>query len=735
MSEKKRRKLTPEDLYRFVTVSDPQISPDGDVVAFVRTHVDEESKEPRSSIWLVPTAGGSPVQFTRGSGKSDSQPRWSPDGQTLAFVSDRGGDRQIWLINRFGGEARQLTFMRHGASNPVWSPDGKRIAFVSAVGPEDKRELLTRPRTEADKKAEEKKAKDEARVFTRMGWRSDSMGILPNRWAQIWVVDVPEPDDPRPPKPIQVTWGDFNHGDPSWSPDGTRIAFSAKRSDDEHARFWDVHIAEVPGPDSAAARACCAPLAPGEKPPEGDAAKEIAEACKCAAEEAEKAFSCRTVTGSKGAFFAGRFSPDGKTLAVLGHLNEYENATQPKIWLFPADGEGEPHILDNWDLSFGDTVGADVRPGGGGVQFTWAPDGNFLYVPVTERGACAVYQFPVVGGKPQQIAGGKREIYGGTFDQNCELLAFVAGDMQNIGDIYVMDLREFEERRLTNVNEELFAELALPEVEEIQFKARDGWDLHGWIMKPVGFQAGKKYPLVLEIHGGPHTCYGYAFTQEFQLLAANGYGVLFINPRGSTSYGQEFVNAVRGDYGGKDYADLMDAVDYALTLGWVDEKRLAVTGGSYGGFMTNWIVTQTDRFAAAITHRSISNWVSFAGTPDFGPFFNIIQHLVEDPWSPEGVQELWKISPLAYVKNVKTPISIMHSEFDFRCPIEQAEQFYMAIKFYKQAPTELVRHPRSNHDLTRQGPPALRVDRFHKILKWFGQYCPPNDAADYAAVE
>jgi dipeptidyl aminopeptidase/acylaminoacyl peptidase len=186
------------------------------------------------------------------------------------------------------------------------------------------------------------------------------------------------------------------------------------------------------------------------------------------------------------------------------------------------------------------------------------------------------------------------------------------------------------------------------------------------------------------------------------------------------------VDAVRGDYGNRDYKDLMSAVDLALTWGWVDEKRLGVTGGSYGGYMTNWIVTQTDRFAAAITHRSICNWVSFAGTPDFGPFFDIGSHKVEDPWSPEGVEALWNISPLKYVKNVKTPLSIMHSEFDYRCPIEQGEQFYMAIKFYKQAPVELVRHPRSNHDLTRQGPPVLRVDRFNKMLKWFGKYAPVN---------
>ena len=732
MAEMKRRKLTPEDLYQFVTVSDPQISPDGEVVAFVRSHVEKESKEPVSSIWLVPTQGGRPVQFTRGP-KSDSSPRWSPDGRTLAFISERSGEPQIWLIDRYGGEARQLTAMRYGASHPVWSPDGKKIAFLSQVGPDDRRELLTRPKTEADKKEDEKRERDQARVFTRMEWRSNAAGILPERRSQIWVVDVPEPGAPMP-APVQVTWGFYDHSNPRWSPDGKLLAFTAWRSEDEHQHKQDVFIAEVPGPDSPAAKATPAPLPPGEKPPEGETATAQADSLAAAAQEAEAAFAPKCITGSQGMFAEAVFSPDGNTLAVIGHLNEFSTVTQYRIFLYPVAG-GEPKVLDNWDLAFYSTVNADVRPGGEGVEVTWAPDGNLVYVPVTERGACGVYAFPVAGGKPQLIAGGPREIYGGTFDRNCELLAFVAGTQTEIGDIFVMDCREFTETRLTDVNRELFAQLALPEIEELHFKARDGWDLHGWVMKPVGFVPGKKYPLVLEVHGGPATTWGYGFQQEFHILAAAGYGVLFINPRGSTSYGQKFVDAVRGDYGGHDYLDLMDAVDYALTLGWVDEKRLAVTGGSYGGFMTNWVVTQTDRFAAAITHRSISNWVSFSGTPDFGPFFNIWQHKVDDPWSPEGVEALWKISPLAYVRNVKTPLSIMHSEFDYRCPIEQAEQFYMAIKFYGQAPVEFVRHPRSNHDLTRQGPPVLRVDRFRKILNWFGKYCPVNDPADYAPVE
>jgi dipeptidyl aminopeptidase/acylaminoacyl peptidase len=718
-----RRKLIPEDLYKFTTLNDAQITPDGETIAFVQTKIDQESKEGRSTIWLVPAIGGQAVQFTR-SAKSDDTPRWSPDGRTLAFVSDRSGDRQIWLIDRFGGEARQLTTMRHGAGGPVWAPDSKRLAFTSSVGPADKRDRIARLKGDDDKKTEEKLAKDEARVFTVMAWRSNATGILPERKSQIWVIDLPKVDE-AVGAPTQVTWGDYNHATPQWSPDGQQLAFSAKRSDDESLHINDIFLTDLPTADSHAVRAALAPIGAGAEPPKEEEAKALAEACTLAAAAAEKAFTCRNLTDGTGFYSSPVFAPGGETIAILGHRNEFENATLPQIWLYPVAG-GEPRALDHWDLNLDETVGADLRPSTGGVDMTWAPDANVIYVPVSERGACSVYGFPVVGGRPVQVAGGRRDIASGSFDRNCETLAFIAGDLFNVSDLYVMDCREFAEERLTNINEQLVAEIEWPEVEELRFKARDGWDLHGWLMKPVGYVAGERYPLVLEIHGGPHTCYGHAFYTEFHVLAAAGYGVLFINPRGSTSYGQAFVDAVRGDYGGKDFTDLMDAVDHALTKGWADEKRLIITGGSYGGFMTNWAVTHTDRFAAAITHRSICNWVSFAGTPDFGPFFNIMQHKVDDPWSAEGTEALWQISPLKYVKNVKTPLSIMHSEFDYRCPIEQAEQFYMAIKFYGQAPTELIRHPRSNHDLTRQGPPVLRVDRFHKILKWFGRFVPVN---------
>jgi dipeptidyl aminopeptidase/acylaminoacyl peptidase len=682
-----KRRMTAADLYQLTNVSDPQVSPDGELIAYVQTVIDEQSKESSSTIWVARTAGGTPFPFT--GGKKDRAPRWSPDGNWLLFASGRDGDSQLYLMSRYGGEAQALTELKHGAGGAVWSPDSKRIAFNASVDTTVERPVLLKRPDEAAKKADEKKAKDEARVFTKMEWRADSAGILPDRQSQIWVVDLPQPGASDKPTPIQVTWGPFDHDGPTWSADGKFIAFAAKRDEDERDWYGDIWVTSVP------------------------------------TVEDEAGFQPTKLTNSDGSFYSAHFGPKGDTLAIIGNFNEYANATQDKVYLTSPAG-GPLRQLDTADLALGNTLGADVRNGATGSKVTWAPDGSAIYVPVSQRGACVIYKIATDGSAPQLFLGGEREIQGATWDDAHRKVAFIAGDMNNPGDLYLFDIAKGEEFRLTGVNENVLTGLDLPEIQELNFKARDGWDLHGWLMKPVGWKAGETYPLILDIHGGPHTCFGHAFFQEFQLFAAEGYAVLFINPRGSTAYGQTFVDAVRGDYGNRDYNDLMDAVDHVLKMGWVDAKRLGVTGGSYGGFMTNWIVGHTDRFAAAVTHRSICNWISFSGTPDFGPVFNQKQHLVDDPWSPEGVQKLWAISPLAYVMNVTTPTAIFHSEFDLRCPIEQGEQFYMALKYYGKAPTQLVRHPRSNHDLTRQGPPVLRVDRFDKQLTWFKQYCPPN---------
>lgn len=788
-----KRPFVPEDLYRFVLVGDPQIHPDGDVVVFVRSHVEGEKKELRSHIWVKPTEGDTPARpYTRGP-KSDSQPRWSPDGRRLAFVRQTGegpdAERQIWIIERDGGEAWQLTSMRHGAGNPIWSPDGRRIAFVAGVGDDETTEEAMTAKTAADRKKDKRKTLDEARRITRFRYKFDHGGLLPPRRSHVWVVTVPE-EPPAPgvpfvtdegqaraeaaaavedaalssastpgsdfhdhlslskqPRPQRVTTEPFDHMLLDFSPDGRYVAVSASY-EDEREPVSDIWIFEVPADDD---------FEPVAQAPVN-------------------------LTGGSGVYYAARWSPDGNHLAVIGHRQEHKGATLHRIWLYPAPGrEGKPLsepvcLTADWDRGVGGTVNSDVRPGMAGSGLTWAPQGDALYFVADDRGRSQVYKLRLdtalakdEKGKstllPEVVAGGPAEVYGFSLSKDGHRAAMAIADMFNPGDIYVVQSPDskkakgdsapsvrqapssatapvdgfagpeapgfyselsWSRRRLTAVNEALLARIDMPAVEEIQFPSFDGLTIHGWMMRPVNAEESEKAPAVLQIHGGPHTCWGHSFSLEMHLLTALGYAVIFVNPRGSTSYGQQFTLGCVGDYGGADYKDLMAAVDYAIGIGGIDEERLAVTGGSYGGFMTNWIVTQTDRFRAAISHRSISNWISFWGVSDIGPRFMDSEFGAKSLWA--GFDDMWERSPLKHAQKVVTPLLICHSEHDLRCPMEQAEQFYLALKWEGKT-VELLRHPRSNHDLTRTGPPTLRVDRFHHIARFLAEHVS-NDLAD-----
>lgn len=672
-----KRKMVPEDLYKLKLVSDVQMSPCGSWVVYVKTVFAGEENEEQSHIWILDVESGEEKQYTYGP-KSDSQPRFSPDGRYLAFVrqvslgNGQGEDRQIWLISLAGGEAYQLTSMRYGASMPVWAPDSQSLAFLSQVGLDDEYEKLIKPMSEQDRKEEKKKKQNEAFVTRDLRYKFDTSGLFSEKRMQIWVVEIKEKD-----KPKQVTNGQWNKGVPSWSPDGKRLAFAGNDSTQaDYERISDIYVVDV---------------------------------------DTTEYFS---VTGRSGAFYHASWSPDGKTLGVIGHTNEYYGATLLKLWLFPVLLNSEGRLLTaDFDRGIGNVVGSDTRPGGfGSFDIFWSPQGDTIYFTASDQGANHLFRVNISTGEVNRLIDGKRELYSVSMDAKREKIVAAVSSITLPGDIFLF---AGSERRLTEVNQEILDELELADAEEITFKGADGWDIQGWLLKPIGFEGGKKYPLVLEIHGGPHTAYGYSFYQEMQLLAAEGYVVLFTNPRGSDSYGQLFNQACQKDYGGKDYEDLMKAVDYTISLGYVDETKLGVTGGSYGGFMTNWIVSQTDRFAVAVTHRSISNWVTFYGVSDIGPWFTDSEHGELTPW--ENLDELWNISPMKYVDKVTTPIQICHSENDLRCPMEQAEQFYTALKILKRE-TEFVRHPRSNHELTRSGPAILRVDRFHKNLEWYRRY-------------
>jgi dipeptidyl aminopeptidase/acylaminoacyl peptidase len=654
--------VSADNLLEFSFLSDPQFSPDGSWVVFIKRVINEEKKY-QSNVFVLHVDSKEVTPFTQGN-FSDTQPRWSANGKDIFFTSNRSGRQQIWRIAFSGGEATQVTSFKRGASQPVCSPDDKQL-------------IVTVPLTKSDN-LEEKETKQEATedklqpyITTKLHYKSDSSGFSDETFQHLVLIDLETGTE------TLLTDGAYDHHYPVFSPDGTHVAYTANRSEDpEQTFFSDIYQLNL------------------------------------ATKDTEK------LTTSDKRFRAPQYSPDGTKLSLLGDDLAFAGSTLTRVWSLDLATRNLTCLTSEWDAECSDMAINDMGTGAGDMGAIWHKANDALYFLASEQGATNLYRV-TLDKQITKVLGGKRQIY--AFSTNKDQAQFVYAVSQSDipGDLFVSTFSGDEEQRLTAANEHVLQTKALAIPEDFIFKANDGTDLQGWIIKPVGLKEGESYPLVLEIHGGPHAMYSYAFMHEFQVLASKGYGVLFMNPRGSHGYGQQFVDAVRGNYGGVDYDDVMTALDYTLdTYDWIDPLRLGVTGGSYGGFMTNWIIGHTNKFKAAVTQRSISNWVSFYGVSDIGYFFTEWEHkttIMEDP------DELWRISPLRYVKHVQTPLLILHSENDYRCPIEQGEQLYVALKQQKK-PTRFVRFPASNHELSRSGDPSLRIVRLNEITNWFDQY-------------
>ncbi len=657
-AEAPSRLFTGDDLFNLEAASDPQIAPDGRTIVYVRRSNDIMIDRARSSVWSIDVASGEQVPIIAGAG-SHGQPRWSPDGSKLAYVSnadDKAGT-QLYVRWMKSGATVRITSLPSTPGGIAWSPDGTRIAFTMFVA--DEATKLGK----APAKPEGAKWAEPLQIIDTIVYRTDEGGYEKPGFDQVFWIPA------EGGAPTQLTFGARNAGGRlSWSRDGRSILFSGNLSpgwqrDTVNSEVYEIDV---------------------------------------------DARTVRALTRRDGPDNAPSVSPDGQWIAYTGFDDRRLGHQGQQLSIMKRDGSGARVLTAKLDRSVGNPV--------------WSADGRSIHIAYDEHGSVRVARVELDGTirtVAESLTDSRepdRPYSGGSFSVARDgSIAYTGGDSDHLSDVWIT--RGGKARRLTHLNEALFAGKTLAKTEHLAVTAFDGLPIDAWLVKPPGFDASKKYPLILEIHGGPFASYGPSFSTDNQLYAAAGHVVVYANPRGSTGYGEEFANRIDKAYPGRDYDDLMSVVDAAIAKGFIDTDNLFVTGGSGGGVLTAWIVGKTDRFRAAATQKPVINWSSFVLTADMTPYFSRYW-FGKFPW--EDAAGYWARSPLSLVGNVKTPTLVVVGSEDYRTPDSEAEQYYTALQL-RGVPTAYIKVPGANHGgLTDR--PSQSAAKASAILAWFERY-------------
>ncbi len=657
----KKSKITAEDLLKLKFINYVVLSPDESKVMFTSSVASENKKKYFSHIYMVNSDGSDFRQYTFGD-VSDSAPVFSPDGEWIVFLSKRGEKKGIYRMPTSGGEAKLLVESDGSFSDLSVSPDGRKILCIFA---------------KADKVPEDEKGKKEAPVFrhiTRLFYKLDGTGFIPQDRGHIHIFDV---NTGKGKRIINMRNGERS---PVWFPDNRRIAFisNTQRDSDRDSMMDDVFVISANG---------CKP---------------------------------RRLNTPTGPVAALSVSPDSKFIAFVGH-DEPDDAwgvANYHIWKVPVTGGKAVDLTPKLDRMTYDLTISDTGEGFGVMPPHWSPDGKKLFFTVSTSGATHLCSVTTGGRNFRTVIGGKLHVKAASMSGRGNLIAAAITTANMPAEVFVSKATSGSKpKQLTYLNRDLLRKRDVSKPKEIIVSGHDGYPIHGWVLTPPNFNPKRKYASIMQIHGGPRVQYGYSFFHEMQYLASQGYVVYYCNPRGGQGYGRKHAECTVNNWGSVDYEDCMSMARYMADQKYINPKQMGVTGGSYGGYMTNWIVTHTRLFSAAITQRSVSNLISFYGSSDIG--FGFTREIKGSPYTETDAW--WEMSPIKHIRDCRTPLLVIHSEQDLRCPIEQGEQVFIALKMLRRT-VEMVRFPGEPHGLSRSGRPDRRIARLEWISKWFDKY-------------